>query len=166
MKRKHLFPLNKISYLKDKKFREENCILCKIIEKDSQVFNLLVYEGKKAAVTLNLYPYNAGHLMIFPMRHIEDIREMSKEEEDEISILTKISMNLLDKIYSPGGYNLGYNIGKASGASIAHIHRHVVPRFPNELGFIDILSGSKIIVEDPKQTLLKLKEFFRINLEV
>lgn len=153
MKRKYLFAVNKISYLKNKLFREQNCIFCKISEKSPEVLNLSIYQGKTVTITLNLYPYNPGHLMIFPNRHVEDIRNLKEEEEQEISRLTKVCMNVLDELYAPQGYNIGYNIGKSSGASISHIHLHIVPRFPNELGFIDVIGGAKLCVENPSETL-------------
>ena len=164
MKRTNLFPLNKMGYIKDKDYRKTNCILCQILEKNSNIKNLLIFQGKLACVTLNLYPYNPGHLMIFPYRHILDIRSLTTDEEQAISLLTKTALNILEKIYFAGGFNIGYNIGESSGASIAHLHLHIVPRYPNELGFIDILSGSKLIIEDPEQTKEKLHQLFHDQL--
>ena len=69
-------------------------------------------------------------------------------------------MDILDKEYMPQGFNIGFNIGEASGASIAHLHRHIVPRYKNELGFIDIVGGAKIYIEDPKETVKKIKKSF------
>ncbi len=144
-------------YLKNKKFRQQNCILCKILEGSKEINNLLIFKGQLASITLNLYPYNPGHMMIFPNRHIVDIRDLTENEEKEISKLTNASMNTLDELYGPGGYNIGYNIGESSGASINHLHRHLVPRYPNELGFIDVIGGAKVIIEDPIKTLEKFK---------
>ncbi len=112
-------------------------------------------------VALNLYPYNPGHLMIFPNRHIENIEELFRDEVIEMHRLTVLSIKVLQKNYHSQGFNIGYNLGDSSGASIKHLHRHIVPRYKNELGFVDILGGSKIFVEDPKHALEKLKKAFR-----
>jgi ATP adenylyltransferase len=98
--------------------------------------------------------------MIFPKRHVVDVRELKEGEVLEIHRLAKMSLDILDELYKPSGYNLGYNIGSFSGASIEHIHLHIVPRYRNELGFIDIIGGSKIIVEEPSLTKEKLWEAF------
>ncbi|PKL15142.1 MAG: hypothetical protein CVV50_01080 [Spirochaetae bacterium HGW-Spirochaetae-6] len=116
-----------------------------------------MHKGELVSISLNLYPYNPGHLMIFPHRHIEDLREIAPEEETELSYLTKLSLNLLEKVYQATGFNLGYNMGPFSGASINHLHLHIVPRYPNEVGFLDILSGTKLIVEEPQLTQSRLK---------
>ena len=158
MKRKNLFPLNKIPYLKNKAYREKNCIFCKILENSEEVTGLVIHHGRHASITLNLYPYNPGHLMIFPHRHVIDIRDLNFDEEQEILILTKASLDMIEGEYGTGSFNLGYNLGKDSGASIDHIHLHIVPRYPNETGFIDIIAGAKLIVEDPKKTHMRLKE--------
>ncbi|MFW6138916.1 MAG: HIT domain-containing protein, partial [Spirochaetota bacterium] len=71
------------------------------------------------------------------------------------------TLDILDRLYSPCGYNIGYNIGSFAGASISHVHMHVIPRYENELGFIDIVGGAKILVEDPTKTMQRLKQAFK-----
>lgn len=161
MKRKNLFPLNKIDYIKDHEYRKKNCILCKVLEGSNEVPNLLIHKGEFASVTLNLYPYNPGHLMVFPNRHVTDLRELKEEEEKEMSSFLKSAITMLQEVYDAPGFNIGYNMGNYSGASIAHLHQHIVPRYPYELSFIDVLSDAKLIVEDPMQTSLKLKACFK-----
>lgn len=156
LKRKNLFPVNKIPYLKNRAYREKNCILCRILENSPEVTNLLIYRGETASVSLNLYPYNPGHLMIFPHRHLTDFRKLTKTEDLEISLLTRAGMDLLESLYEAKGFNVGYNMGENSGASIEHLHLHLVPRYPNETGFLDILSGVKLIVENPEETRMRL----------
>ncbi len=85
---------------------------------------------------------------------------MSDEEQVGIQNLLNRSLDILDDLYTPHGYNVGYNIGHFSGASIPHLHMHIVPRYENELGFIDIIAGSKLIVEDPVITQKRLREAF------
>jgi ATP adenylyltransferase len=95
------------------------------------------------------------------VRHIVDPRDYHPEELLHMQSLLKKTLDVLDKLYSPEGYNIGYNVGEASGASIPHLHQHVVPRYPRELGFVDITAGAKIIIEDPTQTLENLKLAFK-----
>ncbi|HOJ49467.1 MAG TPA: HIT domain-containing protein [Spirochaetota bacterium] len=160
MKWKNLFPINKIPYLKNKK-NINHCILCEIIKGSCIEKDLTIYKNALISIMLNLYPYNPGHIMILPNRHIEDIRELNDNEEKNITYYTKKIMDLLEKEYNSQSFNIGYNIGKFSGASISHLHLHIVPRYPNELGFIDIISGSKLIVEDPTLTRDKLREVIK-----
>jgi len=160
MFRKNLFVPGKWNYIRGKKPRVVDCILCGVLNKDSRVENLLVWEDDVSAVSVNLYPYNAGHLLIFPKRHILYPRQLTEEETMRLNSITKKSLDILDELYQPEGYNIGYNIGEASGASIRHLHLHMVPRYPKELGFVDVIGGTKIIIEDPAQTMEKLKKAF------
>jgi ATP adenylyltransferase len=157
--RKHLFIPSKIDYVRGKRPKVE-CILCAIIARDSKVVDTCVYNNSMMTVALNLYPYNPGHLMVFPNRHIEDLAELSPGEVMEMHRLAVLSMKIVRELYHSQGFNIGYNLGEAAGASIKHLHLHIVPRFRNELGFVDIIAGSKIFVEDPAQAMIKLKEAF------
>ena len=156
---KHLFIPSKIDYVRGKR-PHVDCILCAIVSHDKRVVDSGIISTSLMTVALNLYPYNPGHLMIFPNRHIEKIEELTSDEVMEMHKLTVLSVKLLERLYNSKGYNIGYNLGESSGASIKHLHRHIVPRYKNELGFVDILSGSKIYVENPKEALKKLKEAF------
>ena len=160
LKFSNLFSTHKLEYFHSKR-PNVDCILCEIVRNSDRVNNLTVYKGKNVMISVNKYPYNSGHLLIFPFRHITDIRLLNEEEEREISELLKKSLDVLDDLYSPSGFNFGYNMGDFSGASISHIHMHVIPRYRNELGFIDIIGGAKIIVEDPLITMKRLREAFK-----
>ena len=124
----------------------------------------MIWEDQLFAISANLYPYNPGHVLLFPRRHIHDLREMSKDEEERHWELTKETLCILDHIYKPAGFNIGFNIGDASGASIWHLHQHIVPRYPKELGFLDVTAGAKIFIEDPIVTMNTLKKEFALKL--
>ncbi|NLL61872.1 MAG: HIT domain-containing protein [Candidatus Atribacteria bacterium] len=158
--KRHLFIPSKINYVRGKR-PEVDCILCAITAHDKRVVDSTVFHNDLMTITLNIYPYNPGHLMIFPNRHIEDLTELSGEEVSEMHRLTVLAVNILKKLYHPQGFNIGYNLGESSGASVKHLHRHIVPRYKSELGFVDILAGSKIYVEDPLRVLTILKEAFQ-----
>lgn len=148
----------KLNYVRGDK-PDVPCILCAVRDHDERVVCLEVGRTELMSVSLNLYPYNPGHLMIFPLRHVNDIREMNEAEVLEMHKLQKRCMGLLEKLYTPRGFNIGYNIGATSGASIEHLHCHLVPRHRNETGVLEMVSGgSRVIVEDPVETLEKLRE--------
>jgi ATP adenylyltransferase len=161
MKKRNLFVPNKLDYTRHQQSSETDCILCAIVRGEPQVTNLVVGRLEGFLASLNLYPYNPGHLIVFPERHLLDIRELSDREILDCFSLVKICMEVLDKLYQPQGYNLGCNIGAVSGASITHLHQHVVPRYPRELGLIDIIGGARVIVEDPTTTREKLISAFQ-----
>jgi ATP adenylyltransferase len=152
----YFFCFDKISYVQGKK--PDGCILCYIRENDPDVVNLTVYSDDFFIVSVNLYPYNPGHLILFPQRHITDIREFNSQEEMRLNVLQKEFLNILDKLYKPHGFNIGFNMGNVAGASIDHLHLHVIPRFPGETGIADFIGGKRVLVEDPRETTKKIKE--------
>lgn len=156
----NLFSVDKLNYIKGRKSLKSGCILCSIADGDEELGKLLVLNANHTAVCVNKFPYNPGHILLFPKRHIIDYREFKRNEEDEINQILRMSLDILDALYSPSGYNIGYNIGNFAGASISHLHMHVIPRYQNELGCIDIIGGAKIIVEDPAKTMKELKKLF------
>ena len=159
-KRKNLFVPNKMAYVRGRNRPDVECILCAIVAGDDQVVKLEVHRSELFVVTLNLYPYSPGHLMVFPKRHITDPRMLTHEEAMELHALQNHCLDVLESVYTPHAFNLGYNVGRAAGASIEHMHLHIVPRYNRETGFIDIIAGAKIIVEDPEVSLKRLQEAF------
>jgi ATP adenylyltransferase len=161
--RSNLITHGKLKYIAKIKKGIRGCILCKIRDHCADVESVEVIRTKLFIVTCNLYPYNTGHIMIFPKRHIVDVRQMKPKEWAEYIKLQDISIEILTKLYHTDSYNIGLNIGKFSGASIRHLHFHLVPRFKSEMGAIDIFAGAKIIIENPKVTQKRLqKEYKRI----
>lgn len=160
MLKSHLFVPTKRDYVRGKR-PQVACILCEVIEGRDTVDRLEVFRDRLFLISLNLHPYNSGHLIVFPMRHIEDPRDMTPEEVLGLHRMQAMALEVLTLRYHPSGYNVGYNYGVASGASISHFHLHVVPRYQRELGFMDILGGAKIMVEDPTETLTDLRVRFR-----
>jgi ATP adenylyltransferase len=156
---RNLFSIHKLDYIKNRK-PTEGCILCCVARGETGDENLSVAAGPLAVVCVNKFPYNSGHILIFPKRHVTDYRALSGEEENEVNLLLRRSLDVLDALYEPSGYNVGYNIGDFAGASIAHLHMHVIPRYRNELGFVDIVGGAKIVVENPSETMRRLKDEF------
>ena len=124
---------------------EEQCPFCRIPTLSDED-GLIVARGEKAFVVMNLYPYNAGHLLICAYRHVADLTDLEKTERDEISEMTAHAMVTLRKVSQPAGFNLGMNQGAISGAGVAeHIHQHVVPRWSGDANFMPIIGQTKVM---------------------
>jgi ATP adenylyltransferase len=107
---------------------------------------LVVARGTVAYVVLNLYPYNAGHLLVCPYRHVADYTELTDAEVAEIGALTQQAMRVVRHVSGAHGFNIGMNQGAVSGAGIAgHLHQHVVPRWGGDSNFMPIIAGTKVI---------------------
>jgi ATP adenylyltransferase len=119
---------------------------------------LTIVRDELFAASVNLYPYNPGHLLVFPLRHVEDVRELTAGEEARLCSLQRYLLGLLDRAYAPRGYNIGYNMGFPAGASIDHLHLHIIPRYPRETGIADLIAGKRVLVEDPRDTAGRLRE--------
>ncbi len=157
----YFFNFEKTAYLRGT--RTKDCILCTVLTGAGEEPDLRVHEGALASVSLNLYPYNAGHLIVFPKRHCKDLRELSEEEEREISKLIRLSLDVLEDLYSPCAFNTGCNMGHQAGASIEHLHWHVIPRYPNEIGIAELIAGQRVIVEHPRDTLERVQDAFKFR---
>jgi ATP adenylyltransferase len=158
IEKQHVVP-NKMDYARGER-PAVACILCAVAANDRRVENLVLHRRNGFFVTLNLYPYNPGHLMVVPERHCEHLRELGEPEVLELHRLQMLAIGVLEREYRAIGFNVGYNMGRTSGASIAHLHLQIVPRYGTELGFFDILSDSRVIVEDPRVTRERLQGAF------
>jgi len=128
------------------------CPFCRIPTLSDEE-GLIVARGKTAYVVMNLYPYNAGHLLVCAFRHVSDLTDLTDEERNEISSLTAHSMRTLRKVSNAAGFNIGMNQGEVSGAGVAaHIHQHVVPRWGGDANFMPIIAGVKVLPQLLSQT--------------
>ena len=150
----YFFNFDKMEYVKAS--RPPGCILCLVRDKSHLVADLTVYSDDLCTISVNLYPYNPGHLMLFPNRHIEDVRELTEAEERRVNLLTRRFLNLLDRTHQPAAFNIGYNMGASAGASIDHLHLHIIPRYPREIGIADLVAGKRVLIEDPRVTQQRL----------
>ncbi|MFH5823213.1 HIT family protein [Georgenia sp. AZ-5] len=112
----------------------------------SDVDGLIVHRGETAYVVLNLYPYNPGHLLVCPYRHVADLTELTDAERDEVGALTATAMTVLREVSGAHGFNLGMNQGAVAGAGIAaHLHQHVVPRWGGDANFFPVIARTKAL---------------------
>ncbi|NVM18394.1 MAG: HIT domain-containing protein [Candidatus Lokiarchaeota archaeon] len=137
----------KLEYVQGKSRLNVSCILCSIKENDEKIVSLKIYEDDICFVVLNLYPFNPGHLMCVPNRHITKYTELTKTELLHLNRTIQGLQLLLDDLYNPKGYNIGINQGSFAGGSIDHLHIHLVPRYGMELGFIDIVGKTRVLPE-------------------
>ena len=159
LKRDHLFVPGKLAYVKGDRPKVD-CILCSVIRREEAVERLEVYREDSFIVMVNLYPYNPGHVMIVPIRHICDPRDLTGEEAAHLHVLQTRCLNILEKEYNPHGFNIGYNLSPFGGASIEHLHLHIVPRYKNELGFLDIIAGARTFVAEPRAMAERIARAF------
>jgi len=124
---------------------EIECPFCRIPDlSDDQA--LIVARGKEAYAVMNLYPYNAGHLLICTFRHVAELPELTPSEQTEVTSLTSHAMKVLRKVSNAVGFNIGINQGSVSGAGIAaHFHQHIVPRWAGDANFMPIIGKTKVL---------------------
>ncbi len=123
------------------------CPFCHIPARDDED-GLVVARGSDCYAVLNLYPYNGGHLMVLPYRHVSDLTDLTDAETRELVEMTKTAMRVLRAVYAPPGFNLGMNQGEVAGAGIAaHLHQHVVPRWLGDSNFLPIVGRTKALPE-------------------
>lgn len=107
---------------------------------------LIVARGQSVYAVLNLYPYNPGHLLICPYRHVADYTDLTADEAQELGAFTQEAMRTIRRVSGPAGFNLGMNQGAVAGAGIAaHLHQHVVPRFSGDANFLPIIAQTKAL---------------------
>ncbi|MBI4810993.1 MAG: HIT domain-containing protein [Ignavibacteriales bacterium] len=147
-----------IEYFSKKKDEKDNCIFCEAYHDEDDERRFIITRGKNNFVVMNLYPYNSGHLMIVPYRHISTFNELTDDESLEIMSMIKKMISTLQAASNPDGFNIGSNLGRSAGAGIdRHIHFHIVPRWSGDTNFMPVLSDTKLISEDMKTTWRKLR---------
>jgi len=156
---KHIWAPWRMEYIQMKK--PKGCILCEKPGQDGDAINYILYRGDKNFVILNTYPYNPGHLMIAPYRHVASLEELTDEELHEHFDIVSRSVKVLRQVFNPGGFNLGINIGKVAGAGIEdHIHTHIVPRWQGDTNCMPVVADVRVVPEALAETYQKLKGKF------
>ncbi|QBI55125.1 HIT family protein [Streptomonospora litoralis] len=137
---------------------EDGCPFCRAPElPDAE--GLVVARGKTAYAVLNLYPYNSGHLLICPYRHVADYTDLDGSESAEFATFTQAGITAVRRALGPQGFNIGMNLGAIAGAGIAaHLHQHIVPRWGGDTNFMPVIGRTKILPELLQQTRESLAE--------
>ncbi|MDR2573756.1 MAG: HIT domain-containing protein [Desulfovibrio sp.] len=141
--------------------KPDACVFCLPAHTDEDEERLVLHRGQWNFIVMNKYPYNSGHLMVAPYRHIMDICLLSSEEVTEMMRLLQRCTAVLQQCYSPQGVNIGLNLGEAAGAGIReHIHFHLVPRWNGDSSFMAILDEVRVIPEHLRNAYATLKPLF------
>ncbi len=148
---RHMWAPWRIKYVTGAK--PQGCVLCQKAQATDDVAEQVLYRATHNYVILNAYPYNSGHLMVVPYRHVGDLTELGEAECNEMMRLTQVCMRALRRCLSPDGVNVGMNIGKAAGAGIdEHIHLHVVPRWAGDTNFMTTVSDTRVVPQSLDDT--------------
>jgi ATP adenylyltransferase len=143
--------------------KREGCIFCDMTASDPahDRERLILYRGCFNLIVLNLFPYNSGHAMIAPYRHVASLDGLETEALSEMMTLARDLEAALAAAYHPQGYNLGMNLGRSAGAGIAdHLHLHVLPRWNGDANFMTTVGETRVLPEDLDTTYQRLARFF------
>lgn len=137
------------------------CILCHGLKGAGEAGSLVVHVALLTFVMMNRFPYNAGHVMIAPRRHVGTLAAATGEELGEMMSLARRLEEVMGAVYKPDGINLGMNLGKSAGAGVAdHIHLHAVPRWTGDTNFMTVVGETRVIPEDPAKACARLRSLF------
>ncbi|MBI5546263.1 MAG: HIT domain-containing protein [Deltaproteobacteria bacterium] len=136
----------RMEYIKQDK--PQGCIFCTYPAQENDRANLVLGRSLHGFVMLNRFPYNSGHLMVIPRRHVSELSALPEAEYDDLQRLLRASVGVLFEVYRPEGMNVGMNLGRIAGAGIAdHLHWHAVPRWGGDTNFMPVIGETKVMVE-------------------
>ncbi|RKY83641.1 HIT family hydrolase [candidate division KSB1 bacterium] len=148
-------------YIENINNKNKVCIFCTVFKENRDKKNLILLRGKFSYIIMNLYPYNSGHLLVVPNKHIPDLNSIEDEELFEMMKQTKMCVKILENVLSPAGFNIGINQGKVAGAGVeGHIHIHIVPRWNGDTNFMPVIGETKVISQNLLSGYNKLKKQF------
>ncbi len=141
--------------------KEKGCIFCNRIKRNTDKKDLIIYRGHGNFVILNKFPYNSGHAMVVPNRHIGSLDRMTDEEAKEFFDLIKLTVNALKLTLKPDSFNIGMNLGRGSGAGVPeHLHMHIVPRWSEDTSFMPVIGKTRVVSFDLGMIYRILKKGF------
>ncbi|MDO9380333.1 MAG: HIT domain-containing protein [Nocardioidaceae bacterium] len=151
-----LWTPHRMAYISHDTTDDDGCPFCSIPRRDAATDGadgLVVARGEHVYVVLNLHPYNPGHLMVLPYRHVAELEELTPDEALELTVLTQQAVRALKTASAPHAFNVGLNLGGVAGGSLSqHLHQHVVPRWSGDANFITVVGGTKVLPQLLEQT--------------
>jgi ATP adenylyltransferase len=149
----------RLAYVTGASDSTSGCIFCRTTEPGRD--ELILVRGRVSFVILNLYPYNTGHLMVVPNRHVATLASTTSEEQTELMRLTRHAEIALTEAYAPQGINIGVNLGRPAGAGVLdHLHVHLVPRWNGDTNFMTVVGNVRVLPEDLSETAKRLRPIF------
>ena len=146
----------RMAYIRREK--QPGCIFCEMLGAEDDRGQLILHRSGSTFLVLNKYPYNNGHLMAVPYRHVDTLEELTAEEATDMMGLVSLGIRALRRSANPEGFNIGVNIGKIAGAGVIdHVHSHVVPRWGGDTNFMPVLADVRLIPQDLNETYAELK---------
>jgi ATP adenylyltransferase len=139
--------------------KKPGCVFCEMLQAADDRANLILHRGELAFLVLNKYPYNNGHMMAVPYRHVDTLELLDPEETSDMMALVTLGLQALRQTAHPEGFNIGVNIGQSAGAGVLdHIHTHIVPRWGGDANFMPVLAEVRLIPQSLDETYDELRE--------
>ena len=135
------------------------CVFCEMLEAADDRAQLILHRGELAFLVLNKYPYNNGHMMAVPYRHVDTLELLSPQESAGMMAIVNLGLQALRRAARPEGFNIGVNIGQSAGAGVLdHVHTHIVPRWGGDANFMPVLAEVRLIPQSLEETYDELRE--------
>ena len=160
LKRAVLFKPERLKYVR-KQLEVKGCVFCEALGRGPSKTSLVLYADDLVMVIMNKFPYNTGHLLVLPRRHVGEITDLTPDENAQIFAMVQTCIGYLKEAYKPAGFNVGLNLGAGAGAGIPeHLHVHVIPRWNGDTNFFPLIAQTKVVVETLEQTYDRLIPYF------
>lgn len=157
----HLYTPWRMAYIRGEKKPVEGCIFCQLGVADSPSWQVIA-RSAQVYVTLNLYPYSNGHLMVIPYEHVDSPEKLDAAVLTDQAMMVNQALAALRELYRAPAFNLGANIGSAAGAGIAeHYHFHIVPRWPGDANFMTVVGNTRVIPDTLENTATELRTIWK-----
>ncbi len=142
--------------------KNKGCVFCRILKEKKDDAHFIFILKKLTFAVLNIYPYNNGHSLVLPYRHVGNLEDLTKPEREELMDLVTDVKLLSDEVLEPGGYNIGLNLGRVAGAGFpGHLHMHIVPRWRGDSNFMSSVADTRVISHSLKELHKKLKYAYK-----
>jgi ATP adenylyltransferase len=150
-----------MQYIEQARAEPEGCLFCALAAAGDDEASMILHRGEHAFVLMNAFPYNPGHVMVAPFRHVGDVEALTDDELMGAGRLQQAAVGALREEMSPHGYNVGMNLGRVAGAGIPdHVHWHVVPRWNGDTNFMPVVGETRVLPESLEDTYRKLRVRF------